>query len=92
MSNNLIYKQQTMHFQKILVCKSPFRGPLLPLLAHGLWAHTLCVIICSRYFDVASSNQESDVIKHPDFEDLAFEYYDTYTGKKNTHKYKKNPQ
>jgi hypothetical protein len=36
MSNNLIYKQDTMYFQKILVCKSPSRGPLLPLLAHGL--------------------------------------------------------
>jgi hypothetical protein len=36
MSNDLIYKQKTMYFQKILVCKSPSRGPLLPLLAHGL--------------------------------------------------------
>jgi hypothetical protein len=36
MSNNLIFKQETMYFQKILVCKSPSRGPLLPLQAHGL--------------------------------------------------------
>jgi hypothetical protein len=33
MSNNLIYKQNIMYFQKILVYKSPSMGPLR---AHGL--------------------------------------------------------